>query len=152
MRRSQFPPAPAFDLFYDFPTLHLDNAVDTGDELVRDEGSLLPLPPPTFHTPAEDGEAFKKLFISKWLSLTLVLSIISLVIKLFFKRYTKKIHTNEASSTPRPTISERITVNKISGDVVTLFFYPICNPQCCNRKKEQSHMFQSVTSCWNCSN
>ena len=122
------PPVPVFDLIYDFPTLHLDKAVDTGDELIRDEDSPPPPPPPSFPTPAEDGDAFKKPFISKWLSITLVLSIISLVIKRFSKRYTKKTHKNEASSTPGPTVSERITVNEISGDVVTLLPSATPNP------------------------
>ena len=144
MRRSHFPLVPDFDLLYDFPTLHLDKAVDTGDELVRDEDSPPPLPPPSFHTPAEDGDAFKKPFISKWLSITLVLSIISLVIKGFFKRYFKKTHKNEASSTPGPAVSERITVNEISGDVVTLF--PSATPNVVIEEKKQSHLSQSVTS------
>ena len=123
------PPLPVFDLSYDFPTLHLDKAVDTGDDLVRDEGSPPPPPPPSFPTPAEDGDAFKsKPFISKWLSLTLVLSIMSLVIKRFFKRYNKKADKNEASSTPGPTVSERITVNEISGNVVTLLPSATPNP------------------------
>ena len=114
------PPVPIFDLFYDFPTLYLDKAIDTGDELVRDEDSPPPPPPPSFPTPVEDGDAFKKPFISKWLSITLVLSIISLVIKRFLKHYFKKTHKNEASSTPGPTVSEGITVNEISGDIVIL--------------------------------
>ena len=40
---------PVFDLFYDFPVLHLDMAVDTGDERVRDEDG--PLPPATPFVP-----------------------------------------------------------------------------------------------------
>ena len=112
------PPAPVFDLFYDFPTLHLGKAVDIGDEQVRDEDAPPPPPPPPFPTPVEDDDAFpRKPFISKWLSLTLVLSIISLVIKRFFKR---QIKTQNVSSTPGSTVSERITVDEISGDVVTL--------------------------------
>ena len=110
------PPVPIFDLFNDFPTIHLDKAVDTGDNQVRDEDGAPPPPPPSFPTPVEDGDAFNsKPFISKWL-LTLVLSIIFIVTKRFFKGYGKT--QNEAST---PTVSERITVNEISGGVVTLF-------------------------------
>jgi hypothetical protein len=123
------PPVPVFDLFYDFPTLHLDKAVDTGDELVRDEDSPPPPPPPSFPTPVDDGDAFKsKSFISLWLSLSLVFSIISLVVKRFFKRYSKKAQKNEASFTPGPTVSERITVNEISGNVVSLLPSATPNP------------------------
>ena len=118
------PPAPVFDL--DFPTLQLDKAVDTGDEQVRDEDAPPPPPPPPSPTPVEEDDAFlRKPFISKWLSFTLALSIISLVIKRFFKR---QIKTQDVSSTPGPTVSERITVNEISGDVVTLLPSATPNP------------------------
>ena len=118
------PPVPVFDLFYDFPTLHLDKAVDTGDEQVRDEGSPPPPPPPSFPTPVEDVDPSpRKPFL--WLSLTLVLSIISLVIKRFFKRHGR---TQNEASTPVPTVSERITVNEISGNVVTQFPSATPNP------------------------
>ena len=111
------PPVPAFDLFYDFPILHLDKAVDTGDEQVRDKDGAPPPPPPSFPTPVEDGDAFKsKPSIFNWLFLTLVLSIISLVINRFFKGYGKT--QNEVSL---PTVSERVAVDEISGDVVTPF-------------------------------
>jgi hypothetical protein len=106
------PPVPVFDLFYDSPILHFDKAVDTGDEQVRDKDGAPPPPPPSFPTPAEDGDAFKSMpSISKWLSLTLVLLIISFVIKRFFKGYGK----NEVST---PAVSAD---NEISGDFVTLF-------------------------------
>ena len=111
------PPVPVFDLFYDCPILHLDKAVDTGDEQVRDEDGAPPPPPPSFPTSVEDDDQSKP-FIFKWLSLTLVLSIIFLVIKRFFKRYGK---TQNEVSTPEPTVSERVTINEISGDIVTLF-------------------------------
>ena len=126
------PPVPIFDLFNDFPILRLDKAVDTGDQKVRDEDGAPPPPPPSFPTPVEDGDAFNsKPFISKWLSLTLVLSIILFVTKRFFKGYGK--NQNEASA---PTVSERITVNEISGGVVSLFpsATPVINihPTCPN--------------------
>ena len=118
------PPAPIFDLFYDFPILHLDKAVDTGEEQVRDKDGAPPPPPPSFPTPVEDGDAFKsKPSISKWLSLTLVLTMISFVIKRFFKGYGKT--QNKVSA---PTVSERIVFNEISGDVVTLFPFATPNP------------------------
>ena len=111
------PPVPVFDLFDDFPILHLDKAIDTGDEQVRDEDGAPPPPPPSFPTPVEDDDAFKsKPYIFKWLSLTLLLSIIYFVLNRFFKGYGKT--QNEVST---PTVSERIAVNEISGDVVTPF-------------------------------
>jgi hypothetical protein len=112
------PPVPVFDLFYDSPILHLDKAVDTGDEQVRDKDGAPPPPPPSFPTPVEDGDAFKS--ISKWLSLTLVLLIISFVVKRFFKGYGKT--QNEVST---PTVSAD---NEISGDFVTLFPSATPNP------------------------
>jgi hypothetical protein len=112
------PPVPVFDLFYDSPVLHLDKAVDTGDEQVRDKDGAPPPPPPSFPTPVEDGDAFKS--ISKWLSLTLVLLIISFVIKRFFKGYGK---TQKEVSTP--TVSAD---NEISSDCVTLFPSATPNP------------------------
>ena len=116
----QPPPVLVFDVFHDPPILRLDKAVDTGDDHIRDEDGPPPPPPPSFPTPVEDGDAFpNKPFISKWLSLTLVLSIISLVIKRFFKGNGKT--QNEASTLGEPTVSEQITVNEISGNVVTLF-------------------------------
>ena len=118
------PPAPIFDIFYDFPILHLDKAVDTGDEQVRDEDGAPPPPPPSFPTPVEDGDAFKsKPSIAKWLSLILVLSIISFAFKRFFKGYGKT--QNEVST---PAVSERIAVNEISGDVMILFPSATPNP------------------------
>lgn len=130
------PPAPVFDLFYDFPTLHLDKAVDTGADQVRDKDGAPPPPPPSFPTPVEDGDAFRnKRSISKWLSLTLVLSIISFVIRRFIKGYSKSKTQIEASA---PTVSGQVTVNEIFGDVVTLFSYaspkPVINinPTCPN--------------------
>jgi hypothetical protein len=112
------PPVPVFDLFYDSPILHLDKAVDTGDEQVRDKDGAPPPPPPSFPTPVEDGDAFKS--ISKWLSLTLVLLIISFVIKRFFEGYGK---TQKEVSTP--TVSAD---NEISGDFVALFPSATPNP------------------------
>jgi hypothetical protein len=115
------PPAPVFDLFYDSPILHLDKAVDTGDEQVRDEDGAPPPPPPSFPTPVEDGDAFKSMpSIFKWLSLTLVLLIISFVVKRFFKGYGKI--QKEVST---PTVSAD---NEMSVDVVTLFPSAIPNP------------------------
>jgi hypothetical protein len=117
------PPVPDFD-FYDFPTLHLDKKIDTGDEQVRDKDGAPPPPPPSFPTPAEDGDVFKsKPSIFKWFSLTLVLSVISFVIRRLFKRYGKKTRSEVST----PTVSERIAVNEISGDVVTLF--PSATPE-----------------------
>jgi hypothetical protein len=115
------PPVPVFDLFYDFPVLHLDKAVDTRDEQVRDEDGAPPPPPPSFPTAVEDGDASNsKPYISKWLSLTLVLSIISFiikrfVIKRFFKGYGKT--QNEVSI---PTASETESQRR-RVDVVALF-------------------------------
>lgn len=117
------PPVPVFDLFYD-PKLHVDKAVDTGDEQVRDEDGPPPPPPPSFPTPVEDDDAFKNLpSIFKWLSLTLVLSIMSFVFKRFFKGYSKT--RIEVSI---PTVSERISVNEISGNIVTAFPSATSNP------------------------
>jgi hypothetical protein len=114
----QSPPVPVFDLFNDSLILHLDKEVDTGDEQVRDKDGAPPPPPPSFPTPVDDGDAFKSIF--KWLSLTLVLLIISFVIKRFFKGYGK---TQNEVSTP-PVSAD----NEISVDVVTLFPSAIPNP------------------------
>ena len=122
----QPPPVLVLDVFHDFPILHLNKAVGPCDEQVRDEDGAPPPPPPSFPTPVEDGDASpSKPFISKWLPLTLVLSIISLVIKRFFKGNGK---TQNEASTPGPTVSERITLNEISGDFVTLFPSATLNP------------------------
>ena len=122
----QPPPVLVFDLFHDFPILSLDKEADTGDRQVRDDDGAPPPPPPSFPTPVEDGDAFQtKPFISKWLSLALVFSVISLVIKRFFKGKGKS--QNEAS-VPGPTVFERIAVNEISGDVVTPFPSATPNP------------------------
>ena len=111
------PPVPVLDLFYDFPILHLEKAIGTGDEQVRDEDGAPPPPPPSFPTPVEDDDAFKsKPYIFKWLSLTLLLSIIYFLLNRFFKGYGKT--QNEVST---PTVSERIAVNEIFGNVATPF-------------------------------
>ena len=115
----QPPPVLVFDLFRDFPILYLDMAVDIDNEQVRDEDGAPPPLPPSFPTPVEDGGAFRsKPFISKWLTIALLLSIISIVVKCFFKDNGK---TQNEASTPGPTVSERIAFGEISGDVVTLF-------------------------------
>jgi hypothetical protein len=131
---SRPPPVLVFDLFHDFPTLRLDKAVDTGDEWVSDGDGPPPPPPPSFPSPVEDGDAFpRKSFISKSLSLTLILSIFSLVIKHFYGK------TQNETSTPGPTVFEQITVNEagssstgaelfISGDFLTLFPSATPNP------------------------
>ena len=138
----QPPPVLVFDLFRDFPILYLDMAVDIDNEQVRDEDGAPPPPPPSFPTPVEDGDAFRsKPFISKWSTITLLLSIISIVVKRFFKGNGK---TQNEASTPGPTVSERIAFGEISDDVVTL---SICNPKSCNQY--QSYLSRSVTSCWN---
>ena len=125
------PPLPIFDIFYD-PILRLDKAIDTGDEKeVRDMDGAPPPPPPSFPTPVEDGDAFKsKSAIFRWLSLTLVVSIISFVINRFVKSRSK-IH-----QVSPPTASECITVNDISANVITLFpsanKKPVIKPACLN--------------------
>ena len=118
------PPLPVFDIFYDAPILRLDKAIDTGDEKqVRERDGAPPPPPPPSSTSVEDGDASKSNpSIFKWLTLTLVLSIITFAIKsLFnFKNYGNKLST--------PTTSERITVNEIFANVTTLFPSATANP------------------------
>jgi hypothetical protein len=122
----QPPPVLVFDPFHDFPILRLDKAADTGDKQVHDDDGAPPPPPPSIPTPVEDGDAFQsKPFISKWLSLALVFSIISLVIKRFLKGKGK---TQNEASAPGPTVSEQITVNEMSGDVATPFPSATPNP------------------------
>ena len=78
------PPFLIFDHFYAFPISHLDKVFDIGDEQVRDDDGAPPLLPPSFPTPVEVGDAFKsKPSISRWLFLTLVLSITSFITRCF---------------------------------------------------------------------
>jgi hypothetical protein len=126
------PPPPIFDIFYDASILRLDKAVGTGDEKgVRDMDGAPPPPPPSSPTPADDGDAFKsKSSIFRWLSLTLVLSIISFIINRSFK---SRGETHQVSTL---TASERITVNEISANVTTLSpsatAKPVIKPTCPN--------------------
>lgn len=128
------PPVPAFGLFYDSPITPSDNATDTDDEdEVGDMDGAPPPPPPSFPTPVEDGDASKrKPSIFRWLSLTLLLSIISLIINRLFNRFFKG-HGKNVSA---PTASERITVNEVTANIMPLLpsatAKPAIKPTCPN--------------------